>query len=258
MITIAIANQKGGVGKTTSAVHIGYGLAAAGQRTLIVDTDPQGHVAVALGKLKSPGLYHLIVEEDPLGACVVQARANLWIVPSDKKTEKANRYLTSVDYREHVLQKALPSCYPYYDVALIDLAPSINVLHVAALAAADLVLIPTKLDHMALDGVNEIVRSIAEINQQGGNIADVAIIPTFYDRTTRETQTQLAALVNAYKDKVWPPIPADTRLREASVYGQVLYEYAPKSAALVGYPWGDKTLGGYRAVVEKLSGVIRG
>lgn len=256
MIVIAIANQKGGVGKTTTAVHLGYGLAARHYKTLIVDTDPQGHVAVALGLPKSPGLYRMIVDDDPVEQCAISARPDLWIIPSDKRTERANRYLTSLDYRESVLKSALPADSTAYEFALIDLAPSINVLHVAALAASDVVVIPTRLDHMALDGVNEVLRSIAEINRQGGNIQDYAILPTFYDRVTRETSVQFYALVNAFGAKVWPPIPTDTRLRESSVYGQTLWEYAPTTPALIGIPNNGGRTGGYAVAIDKLLWMI--
>lgn len=256
MITVAIANQKGGVGKTTTAVHLGFGLAARHRKTLIVDTDPQGHVAVALGLPKGPGLYRLVVDEDPLTQCAVNARPDLWIIPSDKKTERANRYLTSLDYREAVLRNALPATSTAYEFALIDLAPSINVLHVAALAASDVVVIPTRLDHMALDGVNEVLRSIAEINRQGGNIQDYAILPTFFDRVTRETSTQFFGLVKAFGSKVWPPIPADTRLRESSVYGQTLWEYAPTTPALAGIATNHGRTGGYAVAIDRLLWLI--
>jgi chromosome partitioning protein len=255
MIRIAVANQKGGVGKTTSAIHIGAGLAAAGQRTIIIDTDPQGHVALALGLPKGAGLYNLLVDGDPLAEVVQEARSNLWIIPSDKRTEKANRYLTSLDYREQVLADALPDKAPY-DIALFDLAPSLTVLHIAALAASDMVIIPCRLDHLAMDGVNEILRTIAEVNRHGGHISEWFVVPTFFERVTNETQTQLEALAKAFPSRVWPPIPADTRLREASVYGQTAWEYAPKSPAIAGIQIGSSRVGGYGEVVQRIQGVL--
>ena len=248
---VSFANQKGGVGKTTTAVNLGYALANRGHKTLIVDTDPQGHVALALGLEKSPGLYRLVMEDESARKVAELARPNLWIIPGDKRTEKAQRYLAAVDFREHVLANLLNDSF--WDVILIDLAPSVGVLHVAALVASDWVCIPTKLDALAADGVNEILRSYAEIANHGGQVQGYSIIPTFYDRTTNETREQLRALVKAFGDNVLPPVPADTKAREAASYGKTIWEYAPRSAALNGYHNGRATsIGGYIDVLTRL------
>lgn len=256
MMIISFANQKGGVGKTTTAVTLGHALAQRGHRTLIVDTDPQGHVALALGLEKAPGLYNLILDECGLRQAAQTARPNLWIIPGDKRTEKAQRYLASMDFREHVMSRLLDD--QYYEYILIDLAPSLGVLHVASLVASDWVVVPTKLDALAVDGVNEILRSYAEIVRQGGTIQGYSIIPTFFDRTTNETREQLKALVKTFGDRVLPPIPCDTRAREAAAYGKTLWEYASTSQAVTGYQTGrgpgrsTQTVGGYAQIVDRL------
>ena len=251
---IAICNQKGGVAKTTSAVTLGYGLSSKGLRTLIVDTDPQGHVAYSFGLEKMPGLYRLIVEEEPLYSVVLQARTNLDIVPGDKRSEKVKRYVAGLDYREAVLRDILVDTS--YDVILIDTAPSLDVLHVAELVTADWVLIPTKLDAMAVDGVNEILKSYAEVMRHGGHIQGYTILPTFFERVTRETVLQLRELVNAFGSHVWPPIPTDTKAREAVACGQTLWEYAPHTPAIFGSPDGHKLIGGYAQALDRLVKVI--
>lgn len=257
-LILPFANQKGGVAKTTSAVTLGHGLARAGLRTLIVDTDPQGHVAFALGLEKAPGFYRLIVEEEPLESVIVTARPGLDIVPGDKRTEKVKRYVTGMDYREQVLASALRDATQ--EVAILDMAPSLDVLHVAALVAADWLLIPTRLDAMAVDGVNELLRSYAEVNRHGGHIQDFFILPTFFDRVTRETVIQLKELVTAFGSRVWPPIPADTKARECTAHGQTLWEYAPGCPALAGYVenGNSKGLGGYGQALTRLTEVIHG
>lgn len=247
---ISLANQKGGVAKTTTAITLGYALAMLGKTVLIVDCDPQGHVAVSLGCLKSDGLFRLIVEEAKLVDVVHQARPNLHILPGDKSTERAKRFMVSLDYREQILANILESAP--FEFIFLDLAPSFDVMHVAALAASDFLIIPTKLDYLAIQGVNDILLTLAEISRRSRAIKDYAILPTFFDRVTKETHLQLQELVSVFLDKVWPPIPLDTHVREASAYGKTLWEYAPKTSALTGYKNGRIRIGGYAESVTRL------
>jgi chromosome partitioning protein len=250
MVTITTANQKGGVGKTTTAVTLAHGLALRGYYTLIIDLDPQGHVALTLGLEKEPGFYRLISQGEDLEQCFVQARENLFCVLGDKRTETAKRDLLSVNYREQVLANVLAGAD--FDVIILDTAPSLDVLHVTALAAADWLIIPTRLDSMALDGVNEVLRSSAEIARHSKRLLGFNIIPTFFERVTRETILQLQQLVSTFGSQVWPPIPTDTRAREAPAYGQTLWEYSPRSAAVAGYSNGSSNTGGYAQVLDRL------
>jgi chromosome partitioning protein len=250
MVTITTANQKGGVGKTTTAVTLVHGLALRGYHTLIIDLDPQGHVALTLGLKKEPGFYRLISQGEDLEQCIVQARENLFCVLGDKRTEIAKRDLLSVNYREQVLANILAGAD--FDIIILDTAPSLDVLHVTALAAADWLIIPTRLDSMALDGVNEVLRSSAEIAQHSRRLLGFNIIPTFFERVTRETILQLQQLVSTFGSQVWPPIPTDTRAREAPAYGQTLWEYSPSSAAVAGYSNGSSNTGGYTQVLDRL------
>jgi len=252
---ITTANQKGGVAKTTSAVTLGHGLARLGYRVLVIDLDPQGHVAFSLGLEKSPGLYQLLVEGEKVDQVAVKASENLDIIPSDKTAEAAKRYVTTVNFRERVIIKALKNAGKY-DAVILDTPPSLDVLHVAALLASDWVLIPTKLDALAVDGVNEILRSIAEVEQEH-EFAGYSILPTFYDRTTKETSTQLRDLVEAFGKAVWPPIPQDTRAREATAFGQTLWEYSPESPSVTGYLVDGKRVGGYADILKRLEEVIK-
>lgn len=250
---ICVANQKGGVGKTTTSVSLAHGLALCGMRVLLVDLDPQGHVAFSLGLEKSPGLYRALVEEIPLPELVRPARERLDILPGDKRTEKAKRYLVTANFRERILADLLSASA--YQVAILDMAPSLDILHVAALVASDWVLIPTKLESMAVDGVNEALRSIGEVASQGRRLG-YNILPTFFDRTTRETPLQLRELAKAFGGRVWPPIPQDTRAREAPAYGQTLWEYAPASPAAAGYASEKGRLGGYAGALKKLQELL--
>ena len=132
MTILTIANQKGGVGKTTTAVTLAHGLAMAGQNTLLVDLDPQGHVAFALGVDKAPGLYRLVAEEEPISNVIVTTRENLDIVPGDKKTEKAKRAVVISNFPTEIIGRLFRNVG--YDVVIFDMAPSLDVLHVSALA----------------------------------------------------------------------------------------------------------------------------
>jgi chromosome partitioning protein len=256
MKIIAFANQKGGVGKTTAAVNLADGLARAGLRTLLVDLDPQGHVALSLGLEKSPGIYRLICLQDKLVDIVTPARPNLDILPSDKRTERAKREITISDFRETILAEILRSSP--YDAVLIDMAPSLDVLHINGLVASDRVIIPTRLDMLAVDGVKEILLTMGEVAQRGYRFEAYDILPTFFDRTTRETLTQFKDLTRTFGASVWPPIPQDTRVREAAAYGQTLAEYAPDSPAMIGYADGRKRIGGYRQILHRLMEMVHG
>lgn len=253
MTILTLANQKGGVGKTTTAVTLAHGLALAGQRTLLVDLDPQGHVAFALGMDKAPGLYRLVVDEEKISDVALFGRDSLDIVPGDKKTEKAKRTIVISNFPTETMSRLLKDAP--YDVVILDMAPSLDVLHVSALMASDWVIIPTRLDAMAVDGVNEVLRSMGEIAERGHRLG-YSILPTFFDRTTRETIVQLKALVETFNGHVWPPIPQDTKAREAPAYGKTLWEYCPRSPATIGY---DGTYeSGYVSTMRRTMEVICG
>ena len=256
MYIFALANQKGGVGKTTTAVTLASGFAQNNKKTLLVDLDPQGHVAFSFGLDKQAGLYRWVVMEEALKNVTVNVRENLDILPSDKRTEKVKRHITLMDFRESILADQLRNSQ--YDVIFIDMAPSLDVLHINGLFASDWVIIPTRLDAMAVDGVKEILLTMGEISQRGHQFKGYSILPTFFDRTTRETVVQFQEIVRAFGDRVLPPVPQDTRVREASAYGKTLWEYSLNSPAMSGYLEGKNSSGGYQQILDRLMEVING
>jgi chromosome partitioning protein len=258
-ITIAISNQKGGTAKTTTSVTLAHKLAMEGRQVLIIDTDVQGHATLAMGLDKAPGIYRMVqrFQALPETLLMVNARERLDVLPSDKTTEPAKRILAGVDFRERVLADTLQEL-DGYDVAVIDCAPSLDVLHVAALVAADWLVIPTKLDYLAVDGVNEVLASLAEIKKRSEHAPELlGILPTFFDRTTNETMMQLRSLVDSFGDLVLPPIPVDTKLREAPAYGETVWEYAPSTRSVVGITGNNGSQrGGYLDFIDRVEKVL--
>ncbi len=258
MPIIAILNQKGGVAKTTTAVTLAAGLAERGHKVLIVDLDSQGNVSDALGMKKEPGLYRLLVAKMPWRDLVMpsgesEGRQRLDVLPGDKNTVEAKMHLTAQAFREQALKKALKSVHTTYNYIILDLAPSVDVLHVSALVAADAFLVVTRLDHLAVVGVNDALLTLAALKEGGVEAPKMlGILPTFWDRTTKESEHQLAALARTFGPKLWAPIPTDVKAREAPAYGQTLWEYAPTCRALTGAKLGNRQVGGYDQALDRL------
>jgi chromosome partitioning protein len=161
-----------------------------------------------------------------------------------------------MNFRETILAEHLHESN--YDVIILDMAPSLDILHINGLVASDWVLIPTRPDAMAVDGVKEILLTMSEISQRGHQFAGYSILPTFFDRTTRETVTQFQEIVAAFGENVLPPIPQDTKVREAAAYGRTLWEYSPNSPAMIGYMDGKIQVGGYKQIMQRLMEVVDG
>ncbi|MFN2196263.1 MAG: ParA family protein [Anaerolineales bacterium] len=259
MIVLAVVNQKGGVGKTVTSVNVAHGLAMRGYRTLVIDLDPQGNVADCLGLPAGNDLYQLLFPGiyAPLGSVThATGRENLDIVRSDKTSVNLKVAIGSIADRprEYLLDEALQDAH--YDVVVLDCAPSVDILHTLAVVAAHYLLIPSRLDQLAVKGVRDMLttlKSLARIStcELG------AIIPTFYDRTTKESYLQLKHLVEAFREYVWPPIPRDVVCRESTRFGQSLWEYSPKTRSLIGYE--DRSghlIGGYQQVVDRVEEVL--
>jgi chromosome partitioning protein len=253
---ISVANQKGGVGKTVTAVTLAHGLALSGCRVLLVDMDPQGHVALSFGLPKSPGLFDLIGEINELPSLVLQARENLDILPGDKHTESVKQMLANSPRLNAFFLESIRKSV--YDVVILDTAPSLDILHTCSLLASDWVIVPTRLDSLSLDGTLGLIQSLAGFSQRGHSFDGYCLLPTFFDRTTRETFLQFQALVDLFGARVWPPIPQDTRIREAPAYGRTLWEYAPNTVCMRGLSEHQKWLGGYRQVLKKLEEILNG
>lgn len=250
MNIIAITNQKGGVGKTTTAVTLAHGLALQGLRVLLVDLDAQGNCADSLGVEKTAGIYKFLVMEDP--NCLTNARENLTLISGNKTSVKAKKIISGESFSEFVLRKHLEQMNGY-DVAILDTAPGADILQINALVAADYFLIPVSLSHLATVGAVDILGTVASLKKvdafQGRWLG---ILPTLWERTTKESQKQLVEMVQHFKHQIWPPIPIDVKAREAPSHGKTLWEYAPSSRALCGVSINGTLRGGYRNVLQRL------
>jgi chromosome partitioning protein len=256
---IAIANQKGGVGKTTTACTLAHRFAAWGSKVLVVDLDAQGHVARMFRLEKANGLYRLIVENLPLKDVISPARENLDVVLNDHTNTKVESFIKDAALaREKILANALAPAMGVYDLVFLDTPPTVSMLHVLALVASDFVICPAIMDSLALDGVAEIIKTIRSIQETGLKApVFIGVLPTLFDRTTNETFENLKLLQEKLgSTQILPPIPRDTRVREATSRGMTIWEYSPACPAAIGYPEGVKivnslgNVGGYFHLAE--------
>lgn len=249
---IAIVSQKGGTGKTSSAVAMGHGLALKGYNTLLVDLDSQGNVSDCLGLEKYGALFNFLFGSNPQVAISETGRDNLHLVASDKTTARVRRDLMEENFREYVLDRALDKLTGY-DVIILDTAPVGDVLQINAFIACTHYLIPASLAHLSHIGVNDTLTTAASLKDLGRLKGDfLGILPTFWERRTKESHHQLRTLAERFGRLVWPPIPRDVKVRECPAFGRTLWEHAPRTRALVGIKMNDKQVGGYKLALERL------
>ncbi len=179
MRKIAIINQKGGTGKTTSALNLAAGLALRGAKVLLIDMDPQGNLGIWFGINPKKSLYHLLVDEQTWNDCLLQVRENLDLLPSTKTAAQAEIILTGQPSRERMLKRRL-SNLKGYDYAILDCAPSLNLLNQNAMMFADEAFIPVSMDYLALVGVRQILENLKMVREILEHEIEVSlVIPTF-------------------------------------------------------------------------------
>lgn len=227
MITIAIANQKGGVGKTTTAINIATAMAATGWRTLLLDLDPQGNASTGLGiagESRDKSTYDLLIEDATLAACVQPTGIpGLDIVAATQDLSGAEVELVSVDERTARLRRALnrPGDAQRHDVCFIDCPPSLGLLTLNALSAADKLLIPLQCEFFALEGLSQLLQTVERVQQRFNPALGIAgVVLTMFDRRNRLTDQVAADVRDCLGGLVFEAvIPRNVRLSEAPSHG---------------------------------------
>lgn len=241
MRKIAVVNFKGGTGKTTTVVNMGAGLANRGNRVLLVDADAQGSLALSLGLPFSKSLSDALKGDTPIHQCIIQARKNLDIVPSDNSLLLAQRMIPQHAKWQYVLDNLLHPVEEQYDFIVLDCAASITLLNINALIYAEEIFVPTQVEYLSLAGLNQVLENLARVrfpNRPRQEVLDLGIsliVPTMYDVRMSQSRRLLNELRQTYGRRVALPIRINVRLSEAPAYQQTIFEYAPKSRGAFDY-----------------------
>jgi chromosome partitioning protein len=233
--TITFANQKGGVGKSTTTLNIGAALAERGKRVLLVDVDPQGSLTIAIGvnPLELRGtLYDVLINpEAPLSAVLIHAKQNIDLVPATLDLAGAEIELLNEISREHVLAGKLKAVHDHYDFVLLDCGPSLALLTINALTAADQVLIPCECTYLAFRGMQLLMKTIRKVQERANPKLRVAgILPTKYDTRKTHAREVVDEMRATYGDLVIdPPIRDRVTLADATIGGKTILEFDGRS-----------------------------
>lgn len=238
----AIANQKGGVGKTTTSINLAACLAEAGRRTLVIDLDPQSNTTTGLGVDSHKvglSMYELLVDENVKVSDVVKAeiRPNLSLLPAKVDLYAADIELVYLDQREYRMRRALESVKPNYDFILIDCPPSLGLLTVNALTASDGVILPLQCEYFALEGMQQLLNTIRLVRDRlNPKISLFGVVLTMYDPRTKLGSEVVREISEHFpKEKFQTIVARNVRLSEAPSFGLTILEHDPRSPGALAY-----------------------
>ena len=238
---IAIANQKGGVGKTTTSINLSASLAAMKKKVLVIDTDPQGNATSGFGIDKNNldnTIYELILGECSIRDCIVQEIIpNVSVVPSNVNLAAAEIELIGVDKKEYILKNEVDYIKDDYDFIIIDCPPSLNMLTINAMTTADSVLVPIQCEYYALEGLSQLIHTINLVKERLNPDLDMeGVVFTMYDSRTNLSMQVVENVKQNLSQRVYNTlIPRNIRLAEAPSYGMPINMYDAKSAGAEAY-----------------------
>lgn len=236
---IAVANQKGGVGKTTTCINLTCALTRSGKKVLLCDTDPQGNSTSGMGIDKanvSPSVYDVLMGGMPASNAIVSTKFGD-VIPANKNLAGAGIELVTLPEREYVLKKALAPLKDIYDYIFIDCPPSLELLTLGALCAADRILVPIQCEYFALEGLGDLMGSLKMIKRRLNPALEIdGVLLTMYDGRTNLSMQVAAEIKKYFRDKVYKnPIPRNVRLSEAPSHKKPVIEYDPSSKGAKAY-----------------------
>ncbi len=236
MRKIAVALSKGGVGKTTMAVNLSAGLAKAGQRVLIVDTDTQNQGARSLGCQTPVGLAEMVSGEAPAEKAMVMARQNLWVLGGGRTLVGLKMLISKKEFGgERTLAEALEAVDSQFDFVILDTSPGWDTLTINTLFYAVEVLVPVSMEILTLQSLMDFSRNLSSIQRYHPELYLRYVLPTFLDRRVKKSDEILDQLKIHFPEQLCEPIRYNVKLSEAPGFGQTIFEYAPASPGATDY-----------------------